>query len=315
MKYASIDIGTNTILMLIGEIAENSIHSPLLPKITPIEDFYEVPRLGKNVSVTKKLDHDSIERALVVLRHYKEIAEAYKVDRVIASATSAVRDAINRKDFIDRARDDVGIEVELISGDLEAEIGFMAATSGASEPDKPTLVVDIGGGSTELSYGTASKLDLAKSINIGAVRITEKFFHNNPPNADELNKASEFIRTALNQFPFDDIKPGVTFGVAGTATTLALIAQGRYEFDVKAVTNYIISVKKLVEIFDQIKVMTTNEILKLTKAAEGRADVLVAGALILMKVLEASKASEFLTTDRGLRYGYMLYKHRNSFAR
>jgi len=105
------------------------------------------------------------------------------------------------------------------------------------------------------------------------------------------------------------VAPQIIFGVAGTATTLALIAQGKYEFDLKAVTNYVMSVAKLREIIGKIKSKTADEILKLTRAAEGRADVLVAGAIILLKILEACKASEFITTDRGLRYGYMLYRY------
>jgi exopolyphosphatase/guanosine-5'-triphosphate,3'-diphosphate pyrophosphatase len=309
MRYASIDIGTNTILMLIGEIAGDSTQDNHSLKIMPIKDFYEVPRLGRNVSATKKIDRSSIERALKVLQGYKTIAENYRVDRIVASATSAVRDASNRQEFIEKARDKAGIEVEVITGSLEAEIGFIGAMSGAPDPNLPTLVIDIGGGSTELSYGTGFKPDIGRSIDVGAVRITEKFFRHDPPGAIELNEASEFTRAALNQFPFDRVKPRTVFAAAGTATTLALIAQGKYEFDVESVANYSISIKRLRELFDQIKMKTSEEILKLTRAAVGRADVLVAGALILLRILEALGAPEFLTTDRGIRYGYMLYKH------
>jgi exopolyphosphatase/guanosine-5'-triphosphate,3'-diphosphate pyrophosphatase len=303
MRYASIDIGTNTILMLIGEIDDSL-------KIKAVKDFYQVPRLGKNVSLTRKLAERSVERALEVLENYKGIADGYEVDRVVASATSAVRDAGNGDDFIERVKNDVGIEVEIISGETEADIGFMGAVSGSPYSDQPTLVIDIGGGSTELSYGTGMKPVVVKSIDIGAVRVTEKFFHHDPANTAELDKADKFIKAELDQFPFATIDPRVIIGVAGTPTTLALIAQRKYEFDVSAVTNYLFTMEKLGEVYDEIKVKTTNEILKLTKAAEGRADVLVAGALILIKILEAVDAKEFLTSDRGLRYGYLLYKHK-----
>ena len=306
MRYASIDIGTNTILMLIGEISEGRNG---FPNIVPIEDIYNVPRLGRNVSASNNLSQDSIERALDVLRSYKKIAGDYQVDKIVASATSAVRDAVNKNEFILRVKDETGIEVEVIGGDTEAEIGFMAAVTGSDYFEKPTLVIDIGGGSTELSYGTGLKPSLLKSIDVGAVRITEKFFHHGPPSKGELKIAGEFIDSALAQFPFMEVAPQIIFGVAGTATTLALIAQGKYEFDLKAVTNYVMSVAKLREIIGKIKSKTADEILKLTRAAEGRADVLVAGAIILLKILEACKASEFITTDRGLRYGYMLYRY------
>ena len=301
MRYASIDIGTNMILMLIGEIINDSL------EVIPLKDFYAVPRLGKNVSVTKELDGDSIARAMKVLKNYKSLADNYKVDKIIATATSAVRDSVNKCDFVEKVKDNLGIEVEVISGKTEANLIFLG--SGAPELNKPTLVIDIGGGSTELGFGTGFKTSLTKSIDIGAVRITEKFLHHNPPNADELKDAEKFIERELSQFPFSEIDPTVIIGVAGTPTTLALIAQKRFEFEASAVTHYRFTIGKLYEVFDQIKVMATDEILKLTKAAEGRADVLVAGALILLKVLNAVNTKEFLTTDRGLRHGYLLYKH------
>jgi exopolyphosphatase/guanosine-5'-triphosphate,3'-diphosphate pyrophosphatase len=308
MKYASIDIGTNTILMLIGEIDDSL-------KIIPVEDFYEVPRLGKNVSVTKELSSTSIERALKVLRNYRVIADDYGVERIVASATSAVREAINGKEFVKQVEDETGIDVEIIDGETEANVGFIGAVSGAPNPDLPTLVIDIGGGSTELSYGTGMRTSFAESIDIGAVRITEKFLHHTPPNPSELNQTVEFIRDGLRQFPFDKIIPRVVFGVAGTATTLALIAQNRYDFDAGAVTNFVMTVENVQRVFDLIKTKSTDEILNLTKAAEGRADVLVAGTLILMEILTAAKANEFLTTDRGLRYGYLLYKHKQFLSK
>lgn len=303
MRYASIDIGTNTILMLIGEIDDSF-------KIKPIENFYEVPRLGKKVSSTKELAPDSIERSLKVLRKYKLIADDHRVDRIIASATSAVRDAVNRQDFIERVGNETGIEVEVISGGTEANIGFIGAVSGTPDPDQPTLVIDIGGGSTELSYGTGMNSTFANSIDIGAVRVTEKYFHHDPPTSSELSQSVEFIKLGLDQFPFDRINPQVIFGVAGTATTVALIAQKKYHFDPVAVANFRMSVRKLLEVFDEIKTKSANEILGLTNAAEGRADVLIAGVLILIEILKLTRATEFLTTDRGLRYGYLLYKHR-----
>lgn len=315
MRYASIDIGTNTILMLIGEVIEDPARGKGEPRIKPLKDFYEIPRVGKNVSITKRLDPASIERALEVLRSYKAIADDYTVDKIIASATSAVRDAVNREDFIGRVKDDLGIEVEVISGEMEADIGFMGAISGSPHRNQPTLVIDIGGGSTELGYGTGMRPILAKSLDIGAVRITESFLHHDPPNPSELTEADESIRMDLSTFPFVKINPRVIFAVAGTATALALIAQKKYEFDASAVTNYVMSVEKLVEIFEGIKRKSTDEILGLTEAAKGRADVLVAGALILLKILEAANATEFVTTDRGLRYGYLLYKHKQLFGK
>ncbi len=301
MKYASIDIGTNTILMLIGELDGES-------SIIPIRDFYAVPRIGKSVSSTGELDSGSVSRALEVLGEYRKAAENYGVRRIVASATSAVRDARNRDEFIKLARETCGIDVEVIPGELEARLGFLGAVSGMSDKSLSSLVIDIGGGSTEFSYGIGMEPSRIASLSIGAVRITELFFRHNPPLPEELQAAADTVDKTLKSFPFSEIRPDRVFAVAGTATTIALIAQKKYDFDADAVNNFRMQADSLGEVFDLLKKKTPAEIRTLTNAAEGREDVLLAGALILMKSLEAAGAREFITTDRGLRYGYLLHK-------
>ncbi len=308
MRYASIDIGTNTILMLIGEIDGTE-------SIAPIKDFYSVPRIGKSVSSTRLLDGESISRATEILRDYRRIAERYGVDRIFASATSAVRDALNRDQFISAVRDSCGIEVEVIAGEIEAKLSFLGAVSGDADRSARSLVIDIGGGSTEFSYGTGAKPARVESINVGAVRITEMFLKHTPPSDEELVRAEEYIGDELKRFPFSEVEPDRIFAVAGTATTIALIAQGQYEFTPEAVNNYRMSSPALEEVFDLLREKMPGEIRKLTEAAEGREDVILAGALILRKAVQAASAREFLTTDRGLRYGYLLYKHMQSSGR
>lgn len=302
MRYASIDIGTNTILMLIGETDGAA-------SVKPVKDFYSVPRIGKSVSSTKILDSDSISRALEVLVKYRTIADDFRVDRIVASATSAVRDAVNRDEFISKVKESCGIDVEVIGGDVEARLAFLGAISGEADKSKSSLVIDIGGGSTEFSHGTGTEPAIFKSINIGAIRVTEKFFKRNPPTDDELGEATRFIEDALKAFPFSDAEADRVFAVAGTATTIALISQNRYKFDAAAVNNHYMSAAALDEVFNRIRTKTPAEILELTEAAEGRSDVILAGALILRKALEAARAAGFLSTDRGLRYGFLLYKY------
>ncbi|MCL5268267.1 MAG: Ppx/GppA family phosphatase [Bacteroidetes bacterium] len=308
MRYASIDIGTNTILMLVGEIDGGL-------SISRLNDFYEVPRVGKGVSVSKTLGHEAIMRGVNVLKKYREIALKYKVDRVVASATSAIRDAENRLEFVDLVREKCGMDVEVIDGATEARLGFMGAMSAVPDKIEPTLVIDIGGGSTELSFGTEMEPRYTKSLDIGAVRLTEKFFTSIPPNSDEVEKAIEYIREVAVLFPFSKARASRIFAVAGTATTIALIAQKKYEFDLDAVTNYEMSRDALRGVLDELRKMSPSQVRKTTAAAEGREDVLLAGALILFEILKASGAQTFMTTDRGLRYGYMIHKHRQLLAR
>ena len=308
MMYASIDIGTNTILMLIGEV-DGALD------LRPVKDFYSVPRIGKSVSATKKLDKESISRAIGVLAKYRGIADEYRVERIVASATSAVRDARNRDEFISKARNGYGIEIEVIQGATEAKLGFLGAVSGEADKSLKSLVIDIGGGSTEFSYGAGAEPSRFESINVGAVRVTEMFFKHNPPTDEELRAATEYVENSLKAFPFSEIDADRVFAAAGTATTIALIAQGKYEFDAAAVNNYRMSAAALGEVFHLLRTKSPGEIRKLTNAAEGREDVLFAGLLILRMALEKARAKEFLATDRGLRYGYLLHKHMQLIGR
>ena len=306
MRYASIDIGTNTILMLIGEVDGAS-------SIKPLKDLYSVPRIGKSVSKSRRLDGSSVSRAVEVLANYRAVAESFAVDRIVASATSAVRDAENRDDFIKLVRETCGIEIEVIRGETEARLGFLGAVSGDPDESRTSLVIDIGGGSTEFSHGRGTEPDRVASIDVGAVRLTELFFQHNPPMPEELREAAAFVGKALKAFPLSELRPDRVFGVAGTATTIALIVQKRYEFDAAAVNNFQMAAETLGEVFDILKTKTPSDIRKLTNAAAGREDVLLAGTLILMKAIEAAGARKFLVTDRGLRYGYLLFKHTQMF--
>lgn len=302
MRYASIDIGTNTILMLIGDV-DGALG------LTPVKDFYSVPRIGKSVSSTKKISRESLERAIVVLTEYRDIAREYGVERIVASATSAVRDAENREEFIEAVKNACGIGVEVIEGGVEAKLGFLGAVSGERERTSESFVIDIGGGSTEFSYGTGIEPGLFKSLNVGAVRVTEMFFKHNPPLDEELRSATDFINGVLDNFPFPGIAPERVFAVAGTPTTIALIYQKRYEFDPAAVSNYRMSAEALDEVLGLLRTKSPEEIRMLTSAAEGREDVLLAGAVILRESLRKARADEFLATDRGLRHGYLLHKY------
>ncbi len=301
MRYGSIDIGTNTILMLVADVNNG--------KIKRVEDYYEVPRVGKGVSSTRRLEPGSIRRGLAVLERYSEIAERHQVDRIVASATSAMRDAINREEFIRPAKEKFGIDVEVIDGETEAKLGFMGALSAAEHFDDNSLVIDIGGGSTELSYGLNTP-EITQSINVGAVRITELFLRHTPPTDGEIGQASDFVQDALAVFPFSKTSPGKVFGLAGTATTLALIEQRKFDFTPEAVDNYEISFASLSKVFAFLRDKTPAEIGNLTSAAKGREDVLLAGCLILLKVLELAGKKSFYATDRGLRYGFLIYKER-----
>ncbi|MGC8594908.1 MAG: Ppx/GppA phosphatase family protein [Candidatus Kryptoniota bacterium] len=298
MKYASIDIGTNTVLMLIADVDSASF-------IRRIADFYELPRLGESVSRTGELHIEAIVRTMNVLSRYVKSAREYGVDKILAFATSAVREARNGGEFVRAVKDKYGIDVAIITGEEEAGLGYYGAISGATEKFKSTLVIDIGGGSTELSYGENGDLLFVKSLQIGAVKLTEEFFSKLPPDDMEVHRAEIYIEKLLGQYPFQKFRPEQVYATSGTATTLALIAQGIWEFDVNAVENYILSYSLISKLFERLKHSTPEEILSITRAAEGRADVLLAGVLILKKIMAKGHMNWVRVTDRGIRYGFL----------
>lgn len=186
MIRASIDIGTNTVLLLVVDV-NNGIKKIILEE-------QRIPRLGKNVDTNKNLDDESIDRVLQALKEYKFLLEdrfaEYNLEPIV-TATSAVRDASNRQNFMDRVFTETGWIVHLLSGDKEAQTTFNGALSVLDEleiENKETLVIDIGGGSTEFALGNVGVLENAQSLNMGSVRFTERFFKSLPPSENEIQK-------------------------------------------------------------------------------------------------------------------------------
>jgi|YelNatPaOPRAMG01_1025707.scaffolds.fasta_scaffold02264_14 exopolyphosphatase/guanosine-5'-triphosphate,3'-diphosphate pyrophosphatase len=298
MKYASIDIGTNTVLMLVADVDTRLF-------IRRIADLCELPRLGKSVSQTGELDKEAIERTMNVLSRYVKSATDYGVDKILAFATSAVREAKNGEKFVRSVREKYGIEVAVITGEEEAELGYYGAVSSADDKLAPTLVIDIGGGSTEISFGKKGRPLLVKSLRIGAVRLTEKFFAKVPPGETEVYQAELWTKEQLEDFPFPKVRADQAFATSGTATTLALIAQGIREFDIEAVEDFNLSYSVVCEIYERLEHSTPAQILSMTRAAEGRADVLFAGVLILKQIMSMAHLDSVRVTDRGIRYGFL----------
>src|SRR4051812_903860 len=193
-------------------------------------DEHEIARLGKGVDAARRIMPETIDRVAGYLLRYRAIALRLGAERIVAFGTSALRDAANREEFIAAMMERTGIAIELLSGDEEAEHTYRGALFGLELPNARHAVLDIGGGSTELAYGRDGKLDRAASIDIGAVRITERFLAALPPDAGSLAAARDYasgMLATLFELPPD---AGVV-GVAGTVTTLGAIARAMPSFD------------------------------------------------------------------------------------
>ncbi len=229
MRAAALDLGTNSTRLLVGELTD-----PADPLVT-LDRRMTITRLGQGVDATHRLAPEAIDRTLAALREYRTAMDDLGgVDAVRATATSAARDATNRDDLFKPAADILGTELELLSGEEEAELSFLGATmelDGTEEP--PYLVVDIGGGSTEFVVGT-DRPEASMSVDIGCVRITEAWLHSDPPAPEELSQAVHVVREYVA-----DVAREVTgatqartlIGLAGTVTTVAAVELGLVEYD------------------------------------------------------------------------------------
>ena len=232
-RLASIDCGTNSIRLLVGEPSGDDAFEI-------IDRRMRITRLGQAVDATGRLASEAIERTMKVLREYRGAMDELGVERVRIAATSAARDAANRDEFFDAAEGLVGARPELLSGKEEGHLSFLGATADVDKSKGPFLVVDIGGGSTEFIAGTEDAEGVI-SIDMGCVRLTEKELHHDPPQPEELSIALSMIDAYL-----DDVRrevPAVddarTFiGVAGTITTVAAVEIGLESYDRDAIHHF-----------------------------------------------------------------------------
>ncbi|OXM53553.1 Ppx/GppA phosphatase family protein [Amycolatopsis alba] len=233
-RVAAIDCGTNSIRLLVAEL------TPRHDGTVDLRDLHRemrIVRLGQGVDATGKLAPEALERTRKALADYTIAARRKGVEKVRMVATSATRDAGNRDEFFAMTREVLGTEAEVISGDEEARLSFTGAVGEQDPDDGPFVVVDVGGGSTELVVGTwdgrQAEVIAAKSVDIGCVRITERALKSDPPTAGEIAEARELAAKVLTEaFDVVDVSTAKTWiGVAGTVTTLTAVAQGLSEYD------------------------------------------------------------------------------------
>lgn len=243
-----------------------------------------------------------MQRVIDVLLEYKSIIAHYNVDTIVVCGTSAVRDANNKEEFAKLIHSTTGFELEVLSGEDEAYWTYRGAISGIPGVKKAT-VVDIGGGSTEITVGNNKEIFDSISLNVGSVRLTERFFKHDPPTHPELEAAITLVEDELAQAGRFDFKDSTLVGVAGTATTLAILAQGLKHFSIEAVTNYRLDLDTVYLLFRTLRAMPSQEIRQLSSMMEGRNDVITSGALILREIMAHYKFKEMIVSERGVRYG------------
>lgn len=296
MHIASIDIGTNTILLLVADVERGAIRRVL-------HDEQVIARLGRGVDSNRRLLPETMERAARFLHMYKETAQALHAEKIIAVGTSAMRDAANGADFCRYVEEKTGIRIEILSGDEEARWTYRGGISDFEGKADRFSVLDIGGGSTEVIVGTESSITWKQSFDVGCVRIKERILHASLPTEEEIAEARRFIAGLLEPVRKCDAASTLGVAVAGTPTTLAALYQRLPAYDPVHVTGFRLDRAIMNELYGQLRTMTVEEIAALPQVSDGRADVLFAGVLILMEYLDITGLEGVLVSDRGLRYG------------
>jgi exopolyphosphatase/guanosine-5'-triphosphate,3'-diphosphate pyrophosphatase len=296
MRVAAIDCGTNSIRLLIADIEGNNFREVLRTM--------EIVRLGQGVDQSGQFHPDAIERTLAAVDKFAAEIAKRGVEKIRFCATSATRDATNRHLFVDGVRERLGIEPEVISGEEEAALSFAGAIQDFQESDGPFLVVDIGGGSTEFVFGT-SKVESAKSVNIGCVRMSERHFAQDPATQAQVDAARADIVQAIAEaatiVPITKAK--TLIAVAGTATTVAAAVLNLSEYDRYAIHLSRISAEQTHAASEMFLTQSREDRLALGYMHPGRVDVIAAGALVLSEIMKATGASEFVASESDILDG------------
>lgn len=294
--YAAVDCGTNSTRLLISDGRSQ------------IERHMKVTRLGAGVDRTGRLDPEAIERTLAVMREYRQIMDRYEVAGVRIAATSASRDAANRDDFFGPATEILGAAPELISGSEEAQLSFDGATRDLPRIDGRSLVVDIGGGSTEFALGT-DRLEASLSVDMGCVRMTEKFLEHDPPLPEELSNALSVVEQHLDDVTREVPGAGEAdrfVGLAGTVTTIAAVELGLAEYRRDAIHHFVLTREATEDVFRTLATEAIEDRRHNPGLDPGRVDVIVGGCCVLVGIFRYFGFSECIVSEADILDGLIL---------
>ncbi len=302
MRIAVVDIGTNSTRLLVCDREGDRITGELEREST-------VTRLGAGVDADGRLGDEAMERVYSTLDRYRELIDRQGSDVAIAVLTSAVRDAANGQEFADTVKERYRLEPHVISGDEEARLTFLGATSERDPNDStPSVVIDIGGGSTEIVIGRGREAGFHVSTQAGVVRQTERHIHEDPPTPEELDGTRADVRAILRDGVPEDQRSRVerAIAVAGTATSLAAIAQALYPYDPQKVHGYRLTRRQCEEILDRLASLSLAERREVAGLDPDRAPTIVSGVVILLEVLGVFGLDEVEVSEHDILRGAAL---------
>jgi exopolyphosphatase / guanosine-5'-triphosphate,3'-diphosphate pyrophosphatase len=299
MRVAVVDIGTNSTRLLVAEAGNGCVHE--------IERRTTVTRLGEGVDRNGRLLDAAIERVLQTCASYKQVIDQSAADRTVAVLTSAVRDAANGPELETALRERFGFEAETISGEREALLTYLGATSARSYRE-PLLVLDIGGGSTEFVVGRGRSVDFHVSTQAGSVRHTERELHTDPPTGDELRLCTEAVRAEIEQAVPPDVRQNVADGVAvaGTPTSFAAVDQELQPYDSALVDGYRLTIDGCERILASLAALPLPERRRVPGLHPDRAPTIIAGGIILIEAMRTFSLDTIEASEHDILAGVAL---------
>lgn len=301
-RLAVIDVGTNTVRLLVAEV-DGGRHRTVLAA-------QEITRLGQGLLLARELQPEPIRRTVHALRRYREEAEAHGAATVVAVGTSALREAGNRAAFLTAAHDEAGVEVTVVPGEEEARLALLGVRASLPDAQARLVMMDIGGGSTELLLAEGEEILAAVSTGLGVVTLTERCLAGDPPLPAELEAvrrtAAERLGRARKE-ELREIRPGdFLVGTAGTVTSLAAVDLGLALYEPDRITGHRMTRARIAELLHRLASLPLADRRRVRGLEPARADVIVAGGVVCLAALDAMGFSDLTVSDGGLREGILL---------
>jgi exopolyphosphatase/guanosine-5'-triphosphate,3'-diphosphate pyrophosphatase len=300
-RLAAIDIGTNTIRLIVAEVQEDDTYRVL-------DEEREMVRLGEHMDRTGCLSDEAIERGLAALGKMKAIADGFQITELRAIATSAVREAANGRTFTREALRQHKLRIDVISGEEEAQLAFRSAARHFDIQGRSTAVVDIGGGSVEVILSAGTAIDQVYSLPLGAVRVTERFVRSDPLREKHWKQMKDEIdRTIRGAFRQKAHRAEIMIGSGGTFTALAHMSKWQREGRYGSVQGYVLTPAEIIHLLDRLREAPLETRRQMPGLSPDRADIILAGASVISRLVRRLGAQQILVNERGLRDGILLH--------
>jgi exopolyphosphatase / guanosine-5'-triphosphate,3'-diphosphate pyrophosphatase len=310
MRVCAIDIGSNSVRCLIVDVARGG-------RISPVERGLEITRLGGGMGRSLLISPDAAERTAAAVERYVGLGRRARAERFLLFGTAILREAENAQSFIDRVKERTGQGVRILSGIEEAAFAYRGVTRTIPPLPKNALVIDIGGGSVEFIIPSAKGEPVFRSAALGCVRMTERFFHADPPGADELASLREYVaRTLDREMPKGDAPPARLFGAGGTITAAAALTLGLTRYEPEKIHGCVVSLGQIAGLIAKLSVMPLAARKKVQGLEENRADIIIAGLIVLQGIMEFYGFKEITVSDEGILHGAVMeyaYTKGNNF--